>query len=280
MGTSKGLDTPSGGDWGSVKREISSALRNGGTANPNSILSGVMNAAGGLGAIGRTNGRGGGGGGGGGGGHGGGGGGRGGGGGGSVGGGAIGQAVSGLGGFGAAVREGGLDRAVEALGLDALRGRPAVEVIARIAEHLAEAADELQQEIMTATLRDAILECAAIGNDGTYEALDGSLQAFLARDGVDGLVESFLTHFVFDGVWSLVQSHTDKRSSGNGDAQALASAVENACRLHVQELIGDLRGEGRFNQVDWFGAEGARLGDGIVATLEFRLNTVTAEDQA
>jgi hypothetical protein len=167
---------------------------------------------------------------------------------------------------------------VDSLGLSELRGRPAVEVIARIAEHLAEGADRLQQELMTATLRDAILECAALGGDGTYDALDIALQAFLGREGVEGLVESFLTHFVFDGVWSLVEKHVDTHSTGNSDSQALASAVEAACRMHVQELVSDLRREGRFDGVDWFGTEGARLGEGIVATLEFRLNNVSIEE--
>jgi hypothetical protein len=116
--------------------------------------------------------------------------------------------------------------------------------------------------------------------DGTYEALDVALQSFLNREGVEGLVESFLTHFVFDGVLSLVQSHVDKRCSGNEDARAMASAVETACRMHVQELISDLRSEGRFDRVDWFGAEGAKLGEGIVSTLEFRLNSITSEEQS
>lgn len=49
MGTSKGLDTPVGGDWKAVKRDITSALKGTSAVNPNSIIGGVVGAAGGLG---------------------------------------------------------------------------------------------------------------------------------------------------------------------------------------------------------------------------------------
>lgn len=183
----------------------------------------------------------------------------------------VGGALSGLAGFGESVKDGGLDAAVERLGLSELRGRPAVEVIARIAEHLAESADGPQADLIAAALRDAVLECVAVESDGSYDDLDAGLQAFMERAGVEGLVEAFLSHFVFDRIWSWIETHVNERSGGVSDSQAMASAVERSCRLHVQGLIGDLRDEGRFDGVEWFGAEGVELGQGIIRTLEFRL---------
>jgi hypothetical protein len=271
MGTSKSLPTPAGGAWTSVKRDINALLKDSINVDADLLIADVLGASGGLGAPSLRSGGGGGGGAGriagGGSAGGGGGGGRV-----STGRANVGRAVAGLGGFGATLATGGLNAAVAAIGLAELRGRPAAEVIARIAEHLAGVADGLQQELLNAALRDAIFEAAALEGDRTYENLEVSLQAFLARAGVEGLVECFLTRYVFDRIWSLVESHVDRRTDSVSDSAALSSAVDGACLAHVRALIEDLRSEGRFDRVDWFGPAGQSLGDGIVATLEFRLS--------
>ncbi len=278
MGTQKSLPTPKGGDWTPVKRDINALLNDSANVNPDQIIAGVMGAARGLSfptTLGGGTG-GGGGGGGGGAGGGGGGGGRGGG----VRNSSVGRAVSGLGGFGSALAAGGLGAALDALGLGELRGKPAAEVVARIAEHMAAMADGLQQELLNATLRDAILDAAALEGDRSYENLEASLQSFLARDGIEGLVECFLTRYVFDRVWTLVEQHVDLRTASENDSVAMSSAVEGGCRSQVQTLIEDLRSEGRFDGVDWFGPAGQTLGNGIVATLEFRLSNPESQEGA
>jgi hypothetical protein len=245
-----------------VKRNVNALLNGSANINAEQLIAGVIGAAGGLGmpallggggsASGIA---------GGGGGHGG-----------SAGRASVGRALARLGGFGAALASGGLDAAVAALGLAELSGRPPAEVVSRIAEHIAAVADGLEEELLSMALRDAIFEAAALEGDRTYENLERSLQAFLARAGIEGLVECFLTRYVFDRVWTLVENHVDHRSETVGDSTALSSAVDGACRAHVRSLIDDLRLEGRFNQVDWFGPAGQALADGIVATLEFRLS--------
>jgi hypothetical protein len=132
-------------------------------------------------------------------------------------------------------------------------------------------ADGLQQELLNATFRDAILDAAALEGDRSYQNLDASLQGFLAREGIEGFVECFLTRYVFDRVWTLVENHVDLRAETINDSVAMSSAVERGCQSHVRSLIEDLRAERRFDRVDWFGPGGQALGNGIVATLEFRL---------
>ena len=92
MGTSASYGTPSGGEWTSVKRQISATLGGGNTsATPGSIVGGTTSASGGLsfagggGGAAATGGRN-----------------------------RIAATVSGIGGFGAAVRDGGLDAALTA----------------------------------------------------------------------------------------------------------------------------------------------------------------------
>ena len=267
MGTSINLPTPAGGDWTDVKREINSLIGNGFGSNAQKLISNVIGAAGGMGFpstrggnAGSSAGSGGG---------------TGGGGGGRSGGSArsasVGSAVSSLGGFATALQSGNLDAALDSLGLGELRGRPAAEVVARISEHIAGMSDGLQQELLSATLRDALLDAAALEGDRSYQNLDSALQGFLAREGIEGLVECFLTKYVFDRVWTLIENHVTLRTDSIDESVALSSAVERGCRSQVEMLIEDLRTEGHFDRVDWFGPAGQALGNGIVSTLEFRL---------
>lgn len=266
MGTSKGISTPSGGGWTATTTQITKTLNGTVPLKVDQLVGRIVSSAGGLGdspsggaAGGGTTGSGGGGGGGG------------------SGAASVGGAVSGLGGFGAAVRDGGLDAAINRLGLNELRGRPAVEVVACVAERLAESADGTQADLVAAALRDAVLECVALESDGTYDDLDSGLQAFLDRSGIEGIIERFLSHFVFNRIWAWVESHATERGGAVSNVQSLASAVQSACRLHVQTLISDLQTEGQFDRVDWFGRQGVQLGQGIVGTLEFRLQALQDE---
>ena len=273
MGTSKPFPTPSGGDWTKVKHDITNYLGGSPNVPVNQIIGGTMSAAGGFG---RPTGSSGGTGGGGGGGGDGSGGGTGGGGGGRAGGGraSVGRAVSGLGGFGAALRDRGLDGALDTLGLAELRGRPATEVIARIAEHLADGVPGPEGEILTNALRDAILEAAALEGDRNYDNLAASLQSYLDRVGVEGLLESFLTHIVFDRIWFFLQNHVESKVDTSVSPAAMASAVEAGCRSQVRSLMSDLREENRFDAVDWFGRAGQDFGQEIASDLESRMTNL------
>jgi hypothetical protein len=269
MGTSKAYPTPSGGEWTPLKNDITDKLGGNNAITPDRIVGGAVRALGGLGApsaasAASSSSGGGGGGSGGGGGRGG-----------SSGGGrrSVSGAVSGLAGFGRAFEEGGLDQALGKLGLEGLRGRPAAEVIARIAEHLCEGVDALQHEILVDALKDALLEAAALQEGGNYDDLEAALQAFFEQNGVEGLIEAFLSSYVFDRVWQAVQSHAESRGEGAA-SEALGVAVGQACRGHVDTLIKETKDAGRFEQIDWFGRDGVGLGDELVLDLEMRLRAL------
>jgi hypothetical protein len=186
----------------------------------------------------------------------------------------VGRAIAGLGGFGAALRDVGLDAALESFGLGELKDRTAAEVIARIAEHLAEDLPGTQGELLITALREAIFEVAALEGDRSYQNLESSLQTFLARDGLEGLVETFLSRFVFNRVWFHIENHVQKKSVTAGDAQSLASAVEGAIKGHVRNLVEEQKAAGRFDRLDWFGAAGHRYGEDLAEELENRLRAL------
>ncbi len=274
MGTSKSLSTPSGGAWTPVKIDITGALGGNTDVTPGQIVGGTIAAAGGLlgpiaivggsatttsarrspaagardgqkggaGAAGSRRSRA-----------------------------AVGRALSRLSGFGSAVQASGLDEGLHALGLDALRGRPAAEVISAIADHLASSAEGLAGEILSAALRESIFEAAGLAGDPTYENLEAALQGFLASDGVEGLAELFLANLAFDRVWSLIENHAEQKSETAADSKALSDAIQHCCRAEASRLVNRLRAEGRSASVDWFGRDGQRFGNDIAGLLEAQL---------
>src|SRR6266404_3982231 len=190
MGTSKSLKTPAGGAWTGPKRQLTDHISRQGQSDggaPFDAQRFVRSALGALGGVAlkprtasggdgsssaggglRARSR------------------RGKGGGGATsGGGALSGAVQGLGGFGTQVVSGGLDTALGTLGLQDLRGRPAAEVVAQVAQHLSRDATGRQAEVLEAALRDAIFDIAAMEDAGSYEDLEGALQSFIDREGIE-----------------------------------------------------------------------------------------------
>jgi hypothetical protein len=71
-----------------------------------------------------------------------------------------------------------------------------------------------------------------------------------------------------------VENHAQMKDSASANADALGNAVAQACRSHVESLVRDVKAEGRFDKVDWFGRGGTALGDELVAELEGRLKAL------
>lgn len=271
MGTSKSSPTPSGGSWQPLKTELTNSLNSGNPVDADRVVSQAVAGFGGLSPAGRTSTSGGSGGGGGGGG------GTGGGtqGGGSSGRGAsaragVGRAVASLSGFGSAVGTGTLNAGLTALGLAALQGRSAAEVVGRVAEHIASTSSGQQRELMRDALQGAILEAAQATN-GTYEDLDAGLQSFIADKGAEGLVELFLGEFAANLVWYGIENHVDLKSQSLDDASALRSGVRVACENKVRDLLKAERANGTFASVDWFGNAGQARAQAIATQMEREL---------
>jgi hypothetical protein len=275
MGTSKSLKTPAGGAWTSPKRQLTDYI-SGHTATSASFDAQrfVRSALGALGGVGmkpriasgggsstaisgsgaarsrsrRSSGAGG-----------------------SSGGGAgLSNAVQGLGGFGTQVVSGGLDAALGFLGLKDLRGRPAAEVVAQVAERLSRDATGRQAEVLEAALRDTIFDIAAVEESGSYEDLEGALQSFMDREGIEGFIEAFLSQYVFTAVWSYFENHAKSKTDGTPD-EALVSAVESACRSLVSHELKAIQDTQQFEGIDWFGAAGRNFADKIVGQLQSNL---------
>ena len=265
MGTSKSMPTPAGGQWTDLKAQLTSYLAGGDEVTPQQLVKTTLAAVGGLPI--RSSGSGAGGA------NGAGGGGRGGGGGASRT--SVGQAVSGLGGFGRALAEGGLGQALTALGMSDLEGRPATEVIARISEHLSEGCNGLEQDVLRGALQQAILNAAELMDDPIYENLENSLQDFVSREGAEGLLELFLTQYVFDRVWLMIEDYASLRTDSQQQMGNLEAAVEQSCRTNVQDELAYHKEQGTFSNLDWFGNDGLRVADDLVSYLEQRLTANT-----
>ncbi len=270
MGTSASFPTPSGGDWTPAKQAVSNAVGQGqpSPAKAARIVARTLRAVGGLQAGASGNAR------------------RatiaraGGGGGGAARGGrtrSTSGILSSLGGFGASLRDGGLGQALDSLGLSGLRGQSAAEVVSRVAEHLANGVDGLIYETAYAALIQALYDAAQLADQGSFEALDTGLQAYLNQHGPEGLAALFLEQFVFARVWTAVENHASSHARSNGEHEALLRSVANWCREQVQALFDEHRANGRFEQVDWFGRRGLTLANSICDAFEDRLAAASEE---
>lgn len=261
MGTSKSAATPSGGGWTPVKTDVTSALA-GNSVSPGKLVAGTISAFGGLSPSSSGSGETGGGGSAAGSGSG-------------VGGGSrrtgVANAVSGLSGFGSGVASGGLNQALQNLGVSDLVGKSAAEVIGKVAERLSEASTGQEKELLSAALRDALLDAAGSQLDGSYESLDSSLESFIQAEGVEGLVELFIGNYAFELVWYGLEQHVTAKSGTNEEAEALASAVRSACQVRARDAVSAEKTAGKFAQVDWFGSEGQKRGFAIAEQLERQL---------
>ena len=252
MGTSRSLSTPSGGGWKTVKTSITDHF-SGRTMSPRQLARDVVEAGNGFG-VGR---------------------------GGAEGGGAaastsgeVGGATAGLAGFGGGVSEGGLDAALRTLGLDALIGKPAAEVVAAVAMQLAKELDGVDGEVLRNAVTDALLEAASLADGADYGALEQGLQTFLARNGPAYLVEAFLCHYVFDVIWINIESYVQSRCDDETSFQAFMSAIEEVCHADVHSAVRRAKERGRFDGLDQFGPEGRRVGREVIAELELRFRNL------
>jgi hypothetical protein len=157
-----------------------------------------------------------------------------------------------------------------------LEGRPAIEVITRISESLSDHAEGLERDVLSKTLKDTILEIAALDNELGFEKLEEALESFISENGVSGFLEVFLTRYVLDAIWMLIEQHSQSSSPGESELEALFSAVEHVCRNEVREHLSEIRQSGRLGKINWFGDEGIRIADEIISLLESRLMRLAA----
>jgi hypothetical protein len=182
--------------------------------------------------------------------------------------------VSGLGGFGGLVQTEGLDAALRQFNLGELVGKPAVEVVARVAEELGKHVDGTDGEVLRNALQAAILEAAGLEDELDYQDLETGLQTFLNENGIAGLVERFLAHYVFDAVWAAIEEHVTNSSPGDAQLEAHMAAIDDICRRAVSSVIEEKRREKALDNVNWFGAEGRTVAEGTVKNILAKLGVL------
>jgi hypothetical protein len=262
MGTSKGYDMPTGGEWTPLKNEATRFVKDEGhgSVSPERLLRAYLVANGGARNIARGGGTGGGGGGaaGSGGGTGGGGGGRGGG----RGGRAARNAGRNLGGFLSGVRAVGLDEALREIGLSDLIGRPAEEVAAGLLDSLADPGstlDEHAARLAMAKMNDELLKGAQ-----TYEDVGRVLAAALDRQGLARILAGFFGHYLYERFCRDFYENWVKRVGSSQAARSLKSVKD----CIESSLKAKLTGRD-VTRVNWRGREGLRFTEQVMQeTLE------------
>lgn len=136
---------------------------------------------------------------------------------------------------------------------------------------MSEDANGLEKDLLRGAIQQAIYNAAELVDDPTYDNLESSLQTYFTQEGVEGFVELFLTQYVFDRIWLLIEDHANKRMDGERGLIDLETAVEHACRSNVHDEIEKYKEEDRFASTDWFGSQGVGVAEMLIADLEQRL---------
>jgi hypothetical protein len=270
MGTSKGYNMPTGGDWTPLKREATKFVKTGGDGSgngdndgdgrkpnpqpvsPESLLRNYLRAMGGANSIARGAGGGGGSGGSpsGGGGNNRRGGGRGGGGGGT--GRAARNTGRNLGGFLSSVGSVGLTEALREVGLSHLVDRPASEVSAGLLDALAAPAstlDEHAARVALGKINDELL-----GDARTYADVESALTGVLDVQGLVQIIANFFGEYLYQLFCRDFYEGWMKKVGSSQAGRALKSVKDCIASALKSKLVN--RDVAR---VDWRGREGARI---------------------
>lgn len=256
MGTSKGYDMPSGGDWTPLKTDATSFVKNEGrgSVSPGKLLADYLRANGGARAIasgsgsrdsgtgasggGKAGGRGGG------------------------GGRTAGSAARNLGGFLSSVGAVGLDQALRDAGLVDLIGKPAKEVVSGLLDTLAEPGstlDEHAARLALAKLNDDLLKGAE-----TYEDVERALSQALDQRGLDHILASFFGHYLYERFCRDFYENWVKRVGSTQAARSLKSIKD-----YIESRIKAKLAGRDVAKVKWHTREGLRLAQQVLQdTLE------------
>lgn len=254
MGTSKGYDMPTGGDWTPLKKEATRFVKGGGSGpvSPARLLRDYLAANGGARALSR---------------------GEGGSGRGNTGG-AVGGRTGGRGGraarkvgrnlgsFLSSVGSVGLDEALREVGFADLIGRPAEEVSAGLLNALSDPANTLDEHaarLALAKLNDEILRGAE-----SYDDVGRSLSEALDQWGLTSILASFFGHYIYERFCRDFYEDWVKRV-GSAPTGRLLKSIKDCINSSLKaKLIG--RDVAR---MDWRGREGFRLTEQVMReTLE------------
>lgn len=260
MGTSKGYDMPTGGDWTPLKHEATRFVKEEGQGpvSPLKLLSDYLRANGGARGIAR--GAGGSGGGSGLGGVGRGGGGHGGGGG--RGGRGARNVGRNLGGFLSSVATLGLDEALREIGLEDLIGKSAEEVTTGLLDALAapgSTLDEHAARLALAKLNDELFKRAQ-----TYDDVGRVLSQTLDQQGLARILASFFGHYLYERFCRDFYETWMKKVGASQAARSLKSIKDCITSSLKAKLAGR-----DVTRVNWRGREGLKLTEQVMQeTLE------------
>lgn len=249
MGTSKGYDMPTGGDWTPLKLDATNFVKNEGqgSVSPGKLLANYLKANGGARSIASgvgpatgasASGK-----------H-------------KAGGGPARRAGRALGGFLSSVGEIGLDAALRDVGLADLMGKPAKEVMAGLLDTLVEPGstlDEHAARLALAKLNDDLLKGAE-----TYEDVEHALSRAVDQQGISQILSSFFGHYLYERFCRDFYENWVKRVGSTQAARSLKSIKDYiVSRIKAKVVARD------FKNVSWRTRDGLKLAQQVLQdTLE------------
>jgi hypothetical protein len=162
----------------------------------------------------------------------------------------------GIGGFLADVGAKGFREALAERGLTDLNGKSPDEIALTLADLLGGPASQIEQT----ALRGALMELVLEWSDGV-QGVDGLVESVTnAAHNIEGALHDFFGHYIFE-VFKTVGYQGVLATHGFEKAESMADQI----RDFIEAKIGGLEASRALSSVDWNGADGALIVDGIIA---------------
>jgi hypothetical protein len=156
----------------------------------------------------------------------------------------------------------GLRRLVQ--GLDT--SRPATEVVSAVAQHLTRETSGLKGDILRKAVQETMLDAAGLGRGLEELNAKAGLEKFLCKRGTAGLLELFLSSYVFNTVWIRSQEAVRGKSGSRSLSKSMLG-IQRFCTAAVRSVVTEWQAERKLEDL----AVHRRSADTLIKTIETRL---------
>jgi hypothetical protein len=151
-----------------------------------------------------------------------------------------------------------------AQGLDTHR-RP-TEIVAAVAQHLTREISGLKADILRKAVQETMLDAAGFGYGPEELNVKIGLEKFLRKRGATGLLELFVSSYVFNALWIRIQEAVRAKSGSRSLSKSMLD-IKRFCTAVVRSVVAEWHAEGKLESL----ATKKRLAAAFMKTIEGRL---------
>ncbi len=144
--------------------------------------------------------------------------------------------------------------------------RPPTEVIAAVAQHLTREIIGLKADILRKAVQETMLDAAGLGYGPEELNVKIGLEKFLRKRGATGLLELFVSSYVFNTLWIRIQEGVRAKSGSRSLSKSMLD-MQRFCTAVVRSVVAEWQTDGKLEAL----ATKKRLAAAFMKAIEARL---------